>query len=282
MTASSAGELVAHLTVFILTKNEAPNIGRCLEALQGSGWDVIVLDSGSSDDTAAIVARFPFATLQAYRYVDHCTAYNAITTHLCPTPYAVVLDADMAIGTALQREIERCTRQPDCPSVLIAPIRMCVEGVPLQRASLCPPKHIVFRFGTPYFVSSGHGERLVNTATSAMLDAVLIHDDRKDLAASLQSQARYAENLVKRSRSGHVTSRDRLRLASPLLVAVVPLYSLIVRGGVLDGYAGLLYAMDRLIAEAVMFRQSIADRVARRRAVVSDPESTRVRSHEQA
>ena len=41
----------------VIAYNEAPNIGRCLEKL-GWGRQILVVDSGSSDETQAIAARY--------------------------------------------------------------------------------------------------------------------------------------------------------------------------------------------------------------------------------
>jgi len=66
---------------------------------------------------------------------------------------------------------------------------------------------------------------------------------------------------MKRIARGEVTVRDRLRTRTPLLVFGVPFWSLIIRGGWLDGRAGVVYALDRLIAEAVMLREAVSVRL---------------------
>ena len=45
---------VQKLSVIVITKNEAPNIRRCLRSVAGWVDEIIVLDSGSTDQTAAI------------------------------------------------------------------------------------------------------------------------------------------------------------------------------------------------------------------------------------
>ena len=49
--------MLADITPVILTYNESANIGRSLERLTWAR-EVVVVDSGSTDDTLAIVARF--------------------------------------------------------------------------------------------------------------------------------------------------------------------------------------------------------------------------------
>ncbi len=245
--------------VFVLAKNEQANIGRCLESLRGSGWEVTVLDSGSSDDTLSIVGAFDFARIESYAYSDHCKAYNEITTGLAGGyRYVLVLDADMMVSGALQSELKSILLCDEPrPQVVAAEIEMYVEGQALKFGSLCPPKAFVFAFGKPYFVSVGHGEALASGVTVARTREPLRHDDRKSYAAYLQSQARYSRNLVIRKVAGQLSGKDRIRTTTPLMIFVVPFVSYILKGGFLSGKAGIIYALDRLIAEAIMYRRAL-------------------------
>lgn len=255
MNASRAG-----IGVFVLAKDEQANIGRCLECLRGTGWEVTVLDSGSTDATKSLVAGFDFARFEPYVYVDHCRAYNEITTRLgLRFRHVVVLDADMMLSESLANEIVGIlSGAAGAPQVVEAPIEMCVEGMPLKFGSLCPPKAIVFEVGKPLFVSVGHGEALDRGVRVARTRATLRHDDRKSYGAYLQSQLRYSRNLVARRAEGQVSGRDRLRMSTPVLLFAVPFVSYVLKGGFLSGKAGVLYALDRLIAEAIMYRRSLS------------------------
>ncbi len=249
----------APLAVFILAKNEAANIGRTLAALAQSGWPVTVLDSGSTDDTQAIVAKHSFATFQPYSYTDHHDAYNQITTSLGAAHKAVIiLDADMVLTPALIAEVQAL---PHPVPVASAPVIFCVHGQPLARGSLYPPKPFLFPTGRPWFVRSGHAERVIDGAPVRQLTGAIRHDDRKPFASFLAGQARYSQNFIRRLAAGEASSRDRLRARWPLLIFAVPFVSLVLKRGLFDGRAGLVYALDKLIAEAIMHRQALAARL---------------------
>jgi len=249
--------------VFILAKNEAANIRRSVKAFESVGWPVVVLDSGSTDRTKDIVSEFPFARFQEYIYRDHCTAYNETTTILgSGFDFVIVLDADMVVSETLQNELRECFAEAGGEwKALDAEIEMVVDGVPLKRASLYPPKPFVFKVGEPLFMNTGHAEKLRPGIPIRRLCAKLRHDDRKNYDFYLQSQFRYSGNLLRRYRAGEVSGRDKLRVRWPFLIFAVPIFSYFFKGGFMDGRAGMVYALDRLIAEAIMYRQALSSRI---------------------
>lgn len=269
-------ELTAHdayaVVVYVLAKNEEANIARCLDAIAASEWDAIVLDSGSTDRTREIALQYPRVSVVSYAYVDHCTTYNDITTRLGENYRVVlVLDADMVVSDALRSEVAANLAGAGTTwDALRAPIEMWVDHYPLRFGSLCPPKPFALVTGKALFTRTGHAERLMDGVGVLQLQNALQHDDRKPYSSFLQSQARYANKLVERYCAGKVSARDRLRIRTPLLAIAVPFVSFIVKRGLFSGQAGLLYALDRMIAELVMFRQGVAvrasDRQPQRRA----------------
>lgn len=46
------------LSVFLITKQEGANLRTCLESVKGLADEIIILDSGSTDDTLKIAAEF--------------------------------------------------------------------------------------------------------------------------------------------------------------------------------------------------------------------------------
>lgn len=91
------------IAAVIITYNEAQNIGRCLDALQGVADDIVVMDSGSTDQTEAICrdkgARFyqhPFRD-----YSDQKNRANALAKY----PVVLSVDADEVLSDALKLSI---------------------------------------------------------------------------------------------------------------------------------------------------------------------------------
>ena len=91
------------ISVVIITKDEANNISGALESVTWAG-DVVVVDSGSTDDTAAI----------ARRYTGHVTTHvwegygsqKNYATGLAAHDWVLSLDADERVSPQLAQEIK--------------------------------------------------------------------------------------------------------------------------------------------------------------------------------
>ena len=105
------------LSVTIITKNEAANIGAALESVAWAD-ELIVVDSGSTDETVGI----------ARRYTDRVSSrewegYGAQKNHaagLAEHDWILSLDADERVSSELATEIrERLAREPSHPGYRI-------------------------------------------------------------------------------------------------------------------------------------------------------------------
>jgi len=246
------------MDAYIICKNEENNIGRCVRSLREAGYSVIALDSGSTDRTVEI-ARGAGAEVRDHVYENHCQTYNMITESLPADTWCVIVDADMIVSNDLAAAIDGAT-EGNC-EVVRAPVGMVWGEVLLRYASLYPAKTLAYRGGRAFFTMVGHGETLLPNVRIADVEPKLIHDDRKSYEAYLSSQARYGTALAQQAREGSLTWRDWMRVHFPLFFLVPGLVSLFLRRGILDGRAGLLYALDRTVAEVVFQRQIVLGRM---------------------
>ena len=239
------------MRAYVLCKNEEANIARCLEALKHCGVETLVLDSGSTDGTLEIARRCG-VPIRNYRYMNHCHAYNELTMGLDVRDTCLIVDADVIVSAGLVREA-KCHLQSGA-DVVQAPVQMIYNGRPLRYASLYPPKPFAFRGGREYFVPAGSGERLKRDVLVATTKLQLVHDDRKPFDRFVENQLRYARDFCSRVANGDLTWKDRVRRASPFGIVAVPFMTLFLKLGILDGRAGLLYAVDRLLVETIKYR----------------------------
>lgn len=239
--------------VLILTFNEEANLARTLDALRAFAR-VVVLDSGSTDGTLAIAAAHPNVRVCHRPFDSHAAQWN-FGLHACgiTADWVLALDADYLLTPALVDELSRLAPPPDAGGFR-ARFRYCIEGVALT-GSLYPPVTLLYRRAGAHYVQDGHTQRVNAPGAVAMLDGWVLHDDRKPLSAWLAAQDRYARlecALLRTTPWSRLGWRDRLRRLVIVTPWLVPLYCLTVGRGLRDGRRGLLYALQRGIAEAIL------------------------------
>lgn len=239
--------------VLILTFNEEANLARTLDALT-SFPSVVVLDSGSTDATLEIAARYPNVRVCTRPFDNHAAQWNH-GIHACglTAGWVLALDADYVLTPALVQEIAHLEPTPLVAGYR-AGFRYCIHGRQLT-GSLYPPVTILYRREGAIYEQDGHTQRVRIGGQVNALAAPALHDDRKPMSAWLAAQDRYARlecRLLLSTPWSRLGWRDRLRRMVVITPWLVPLYCLTIGRGLLDGHAGLFYAVQRGIAEAIL------------------------------
>jgi glycosyltransferase involved in cell wall biosynthesis len=257
MTTSAA----TRVTPLVLTYNEAPNIARTLDSLRWAKR-VVIIDSGSTDSTLEIAARYPNVESRYRKFDDfkRQTDYGLRETGI-DTEYVLPLDADMAVPPALLAEIEgRFLGHGYAGGLVGYEYRMF--GRPLL-GSLLRPQYRIFRPDRVEVIQVGHGHKFAVDGPIYAFHARLLHDDRKPLERWVSSQIGYSRNELERIASSPRTSlKDRLRRAGvmPLLAGA---YAYAKAGGPLRGSAALSYAYERAVFECLLAMRLFGDEAAK-------------------
>ena len=245
----------------MLSWNEVANIVACLANVS---WavDVIVVDSGSLDDTPLICRRFSNARLIARPFDNHTSQWNFGLDQV-KTDWVLCLDADYVCPPSLPQEIASL---PDDVDGYYARFRYLINGKPL-RATLYPPRVCLFRRDKLRYVADGHTQLLdVRDTKLGTLKSVLDHDDRKPLSRWLTSQSKYAVLEADKLLSTDATQlgwKDRLRLKIVLAPVLTVVYCLFWKRLILDGWPGVFYTLQRAYAELLLSLE-LLDRKLRR------------------
>ena len=245
--------MLDQITPLVLTYNEAPNIGRTLEKLRWAR-DIVVVDSFSEDDTLEIAKNFPPVRFRQREFDSHQNQWNfGLRETGIRTQWVLALDADYLLTEEFIAELKLL--QPDtATNGYRANFIYCINGKRL-RSGIYPPVTVLYRREGASYAHDGHTQKVTIAGKIADLRSPILHDDRKPLSRWFQSQSRYTELEAHKLLAADPDSlswTDRIRRWRVVAPPAMLFYCLIVRGGVLDGWAGFYYAFQRSLAELML------------------------------
>jgi glycosyltransferase involved in cell wall biosynthesis len=235
------------ISVIIITKNEAASIARCLDSVSWAD-EMIVLDSGSTDDTVNICRRYtpnvhqtdwPGFGPQKNRALERATG-----------DWVLSLDADEWVTRELRDEIEHVVAQPQDVVAFRLP-RLSSFCGRFMRHSGWWPDHVVrlFRRGAARFSDDAVHERVIVDGKTGTLQEPLMHETFVDLDELLAKMNNYS------TLSAKDMQREGKRCGLPMAVARAAwafVRTYFLRGGFLDGREGFMLAVAT--AEGTYYR----------------------------
>jgi glycosyltransferase involved in cell wall biosynthesis len=249
-------------SVLILTLNEERNLPRCLASVHGCD-DIVVLDSGSTDRTAAI-AREAGARVVTRAFDDFAGQRNYAQREISfRHPWVFHLDADEQFTPELATECHAAAQRSDLDGFLVAP-RMMWEGHWIPHCTDFPAWQARFVRAPQFeFIQVGHGQREAPHMRTAQLSANYLHDlssggeaewlDKHRRYARAEARAHvanaahaYFADLFARERLVRRRALKRLSYALPFRPTLRFIYQYVLRRGFLDGRTGFRYC--RLLA----------------------------------
>lgn len=253
------------VTVIVLTKNEAINIQPCLASLDGFD-DIIVVDSGSTDSTLAIVQKcFPKVRVFTHPFEDFGQQRNwAIRETAARYDWILFIDADEFMLSPLCEEIARFVSAPGAAVGAYIAGRNFFLGRWLKRCTFFPSYQLrLLKRGEVHYRREGHGQREVTSGGLVYLKNGWRHEGfSHGIEHWIDRHNRYSTaecELILRLRHERLPVRElferdpvRRRRALKILGAKLPgrpflrfAYTYFLRWGFLDGYPGFLYCMLR-------------------------------------
>jgi glycosyltransferase involved in cell wall biosynthesis len=254
--------IVDDLAALIITYNEEANLERTLSSI---AWisKILVVDSGSTDATTVIAARFPQVRVVVRPFDTFASQCNFGLAEL-DTTWVLSIDADYAFTDELSREIGALPTGGQFSGYRVGFI-YCVGGRPL-RSTLYPSRCVLYRRDSATYQDEGHGHRVEIVGPVCSLVHRIRHDDRKSLSRWFASQVGYAKreaDYILGEAPASLGLNDRLRKMAWPAPFMVFAYTLIVKGCILDGWVGWFYVLQRTLVE-IMLCVAIIDRNLRR------------------
>jgi glycosyltransferase involved in cell wall biosynthesis len=240
------------VTPVILTFNEGSNIRTTLSSLEWAPR-VVVLDSGSTDQTEQIARSFGNVDWFVRGFDSHRAQWlYAIYETSIATDYVLALDADMRPGVGFQDELDAFLERHDFAGAKI-PFEYRILGRRLT-ASIYPAQIRLFRKSLVRIDQPGHSQVFEVNGTVYRFRSQLIHEDLKPVNRWLSNQVKYAALEAARIKSTPKRSfKDSLRVAG-ISPAILGAYAYVKAGGPFRSGASRAYACERLIFEAILTR----------------------------
>ncbi len=261
------------LTVIIPTKNEEKNLPFCLDPLRGWARQIIVVDSGSTDETCKIALDshaevVPFA----YRGGWPKKRQYVLDTYSFKTKWVLLLDADEILTTESKTEIEAAIDQEDYDGFYLW-FRLEFLGRVLRYSDPGLRKLSLFRVGKGGFEkrfgdqdpSMGDmevHEHVLVQGKVGELHATILHRNFNSLSRFIIKHDEYSNYECKVHTSGQETElkerffgkkEERRRflkkklIRNPLAPMAFFIYLYIFRGGFLEGMPGFYYVLYQCI-----------------------------------
>lgn len=234
------------LSVIIIALNEAHNIRRCLESVRFAA-EIIVLDSGSEDETVTIAREYTSKVYQTDWRGYGVQKQRALS--YATQPWVLNLDADESINAALRHAIEQAMTS-DADAFRI-PIRMCFYGQ-LMCFSSSPKRHVRLfkREGARYSDDIVHEKIILPSSTRiGRISLPILHHSFQDVSHALTKMNRYSSYSAKIRINAH----RKPSLWKSLFGAWWMFFRCyFLQRGFLDGRAGFLLAV--LNAQGSLYR----------------------------
>lgn len=235
------------LSVIIITKNEAHAIEDCLRSVAWAD-EIIVVDSGSSDDTVSICEKFGAKVTVTNDWPGFGQQKNRALA-LATQPWVFSIDADERVTPELQAEIKQAiANNADTSYRMPRSSSYCGQFI---KHSGWSPDYItrLFRRGYGKFSDDLVHERLLTDHTTHTLKSPLLHISYTSLEEVLDKVNRY-------SSAGAAMSLSREKSASLSSAIGHGMWTFVrtyfIRLGFLDGKMGFILAVSN--AETTYYR----------------------------
>lgn len=226
------------LTVTVIAKDEEHNIGRCLESVQFAD-EIIVLDSGSVDNTVAIARKYT-----EHVYSTDWPGYGAQKQRAlskATQDWVLNLDADEAISDSLREEILQAISSDSFDAYRVA-IQMNFYDQPLKY-SASPKRHArLYKRKNAQFSDDIVHEKIVLPDGSRIgkLKNPIMHHSYKDVSHMLYKLNKYSSYSAKT----YITKKRKASFMKTLAGTGWMFFRCyILQRGILDGKVGFLFAV---------------------------------------
>ena len=239
MLRKQAGMALTHVpfSVVVITRDAAAQIVSCLKSAAFAD-EILVVDSGSSDDTVALAAA------NTARVISHAWEgfgrQKQYAVAQAQHDWVLCLDADERVTDELRGSIEAALRVPEFNAYKM-PRRNRFMGRYLRYGEGYPDWSLrLFHRAHAYWRDDAVHENVETLVSIGILKGDLLHESEQGIADYLHKQNGYT---TMQARELHRTGArgDAIKLVLSPLVRFIKFY--VLRRGFLDGVPGLIHIL---------------------------------------
>lgn len=241
-------------SVYIVTLNCAPWLQDTLESVKDFA-EVVILDSGSTDNTYAIAQSFSNTRITHQDWQGYA-AQKSLALAQCQQPWVLNLDGDECLSAELKSEIQR-TITENTIDALITPINDVFLGVPNSKHT---KKHAKVRFFRKakghYDLTNKVHENVIVDGQSVRAEGEIYHYGESSIFVKVEKNNQYSElKATEKFQKAKQPSLLKLGLVMPLTF----FKSYFIRRSCLNGWRGFVNSMINafyaFLKEAKLFEQ---------------------------
>ncbi len=137
------------LSLAMIIKNEARHLAHCLESVRPLVDEIIVMDTGSTDESVAI-AQALGAQVHSFAWVDDFSAARNAALAKCTGDWILVMDADEAIDVLDHAKIRKALETPEMQGYYLWLRDYFTSGALIGLSGAVQPNDSLYAEGRPY------------------------------------------------------------------------------------------------------------------------------------
>ncbi len=269
------------ITAIILTKNEEKNITECIKSIDGFAARIVIVDSGSTDNTIEIAKELG-AEVYIHAFENYAKQFNwAIENTDINTKWTLRLDADERFTPSLCLELSKKMNVYDEDDVngFVLQAWLFFMGKCLKHGGSRKKKLMIFKTGKGFIEDRRMDEHTLLTEGRAIeIKEKFLHYDFKDLTSYINKLNWYATREMQdyfESRqakkkfdgeNGEISRTRKLKFGLyyrfPMFIRAWMLFvfNYYIKGGFLNGKEGYIYTylysrFYRTLVDAKIYEQ---------------------------
>lgn len=234
------------IAIALITKNESHRLGPLLKSLKGWASEIVVIDSGSTDETVSML-KAAGANVQ-YHPFDNYGAQKNRALRLCRSPWILSVDADEELTPAFKAEVDLIRKEPGgAVGYWVNRLSFYLDR-PIYHGGWYPDWVLRLVQNTPQgpkgrFTEPEVHEELVVMGETKKISAPILHRPFLGIADQAIKNMRYAQQ-------GALAYQKANKIVTLFHVLLKPwgkfLECYLWKRGFLDGFAGLAIAVNAM------------------------------------